>query len=104
MCPAEVSDVEVSIWETYREEGLVVWAIAAYDDAETVSAFKEQMGLTFPVLLDPGGAVHGQYSQSTAFLNTVYPQDWVIGTDGTVIYFSNAYDVEALKAVIETEL
>jgi peroxiredoxin len=94
----------VSIWQTYREAGLIVWGIATFDDDETVVAFTEQMGLTFPVLLDPDGKVYNQYSQNTAFPNTVFPQDWLIGVDGSVIYFSNSYDVQALKAIIETEL
>jgi len=82
----------------------VVWAIASMDDYDSVVSFASQMGLTYPVLYDGSGAVLDEYNQLTAFSNTIYPQDWVIGVDGTITYFSNAYDVEGLKAVIETEL
>ena len=81
-----------------------MWAIAPDDPYEMVAAFTEQMGPTFPVLYDPGGKVHDKYSQLHAFSNTIYPQDWVIGVDGTVAYFANDYDVEALEATIVSEL
>ncbi len=96
--------MEVSIWQAYKDEGVIVWAVAPDDPYDMVLAFAAQMGLSFPVLYDPGGSVHAKYSQLTAFSNTIYPQDWIIGIDGKVAYFSNAYDVAALKLTIESEL
>lgn len=64
----------------------------------------EGLGLTFPVLFDQGGVVHESYAMQTGFQGTVYPQDWIIGTDGKVAYVNSGYDNEAMAAVIEEEL
>jgi len=57
-----------------------------------------------PVLFDEDGSVHAQYDVGTPATNTVYPQDWIIGVDGTVQYVNNTYESEAMTAIIEAEL
>ena len=81
-----------------------LWGIAPADPYDTVVNFAEQMGLTFPVLFDPDGLVHEQYSQVLAFDNTIFPQDWIVGVDGTIAYFHSAYDREAMSDVLDAEL
>ena len=82
----------------------MVWAIGPNDSPDTLELFQQQMGLTFPVLYDEGGDVHDQYSQQTAFDNTIYPQDWIIGVDGRVAYVSSDFQAAEMIAVIEEEL
>ena len=82
----------------------MVFGIGSQDSLATLQSFEDQMGLTFPVLYDEDGQVHEAYSQDLAFSATAYPQDWLIGTDGTVAYVNNGYDPEALSALIEEQL
>lgn len=82
----------------------MVWAISSKEDEDLVSTFAEQYGLTYPVLLDPDGAVFEKYSLLDQVEVSPYPQEWVIGKDGTVKYFATSYDHEALVAAIEAEL
>lgn len=49
------------------------------DGAAVVQRFIDQLGLTFPVLLDPEGIVPGRYGVSG------YPETFVIDRDGRVI-------------------
>ena len=63
MCPSEVSDVEFSLWRRYQAEGLVVWGVGSEDDLETLRRFRDQMGITFPILHDPGTLVLDTYGQ-----------------------------------------
>ncbi len=81
-----------------------MWAIAADDTLDKAQSFRDQLGLTMPVLFDEDGSVHAQYDVGKAATNTVYPQDWIIGVDGTVQYVNNAYEPEEMAAVIEAEL
>jgi peroxiredoxin len=62
------------------------------------------MGLTFPVLHDPTGQVHEDYAQQHAFAQTIYPQDWIVGVDGTIVYVNNAYEVDAMRAILDDQL
>ena len=104
---SEVSDIEVSIWQAYRDQGVVVWGIGSPDPGreteEQLAAYRDQYGITFPILLDEGGVVIDQYSQDL-FEVSPYPQDWVIGVDGKVAYVNTAYEIDEITAVIEAEL
>lgn len=44
-------------FETYTEEGLAILAVDFDEPAETVLAFGAEFGLTFDLLLDPGGKI-----------------------------------------------
>ncbi len=66
--------------------------------------FVKQFNVPFPVLFDGTGKVQNLYSQEYAFSNTVYPQEWLIGVDGTVVYFSNEYNADTLGTLVEIEL
>jgi peroxiredoxin len=81
-----------------------VYGIAPEDDAGTVRTFKEALGLTFPILMDEGGVVHRDYAMTTAFMTTAFPQDWVVGTDGRIVYANNAFEPDEMRIVIEREL
>lgn len=83
---------------------MVVWGIGSDDDYDALVDFRDQMGLTFPVLYDADGAVHAAYQQQAAYENTVYPQDWIVGTDGRVAFVANEYLPDDLRAVLEAEL
>lgn len=62
------------------------------------------MGLTFPVLFDQGGRVHGMFGRLSHDFGTVYPQDYVVGVDGTIRYVNAGYEPDEMTAVIEAEL
>lgn len=82
----------------------MVWAIAVGEDHDTVLAFRDSLGLTFPVLEDTDEEVYSNYTLQAAFLYASFPQDWVIGADGRVAYANNRYEPDELIAVIEQEL
>lgn len=48
-------------FERYQEEGLVVLAIDFDEPPEEVEFFSDEFGLTFDVLLDPGGEIQSLY-------------------------------------------
>ena len=105
MCPSEVSDVEHSLWQAYKDDGVVVWGVAAArEPLDDVVTFAEQYGLTFPILHDETGKIGEQYAQELAFPTAAFPQDWVIGVDGTVVYANNGFELDAMVTAIEGEL
>lgn len=83
---------------------MLVWGIASREPHELVAHFRDQLGLTFPILEDTNGAVVDTYAQLTAFESTVYPQDWIIGADGTVRYVNNGYQPDEWALILEAEL
>lgn len=82
--------VVLGIGPNEREEDLRIWA--------------EALDLSYPVMTDPDGLVHRQYVQTMAFPSAAFPQDWVVGSDGTVIYANNGFEADEMQAAIEREL
>lgn len=82
----------------------MVWGIASRENSLGVQQYVESLGLTFPILLDTTGAVNETYALALAFPTGAYPQDWVIGTDGLVVYANNRFELEEMTTAIEREL
>ncbi len=81
-----------------------VWGIASQDPRDQVSRFVLQMGLTFPVLYDAGGDVIERYGRLRHSFGTVYPQDYIVGNDGTIVYVNPGYEPDEMVSVIEAKL
>ena len=79
---------------------MIVLGVASLEPQTEVEQYVEQLGITFPVLLDPNGSVHSQYQQHSAFASAAYPQDWVIGPDSTIVYRNNGYELDAILSAI----
>lgn len=60
--------------------------------------------MTYPVLMDTDGSVLQQYKIERAVSSTAFPHDWVVGTDGLLVYGTNRYSPEEIGVVIEAEL
>ena len=79
-----------------------MWVISN-EEAEIVEAFRDDLGLTLPVLVDDQNVIEN-YTMEWAFVTAAFPQDWIIGSDGTIQYFNNRFEYEAMVEVIEREL
>jgi peroxiredoxin len=69
------------IEEAYRRrraEGFVALGIDFDEPADLVTAFAEELGLSFPLLLDPGGLVQRQYRV------VGYPSTVVVDREGRI--------------------
>ncbi len=81
-----------------------VWGIASADDEGTVRTYAEQLGLSFPILMDSDGSVARQYQQHSPFPSAAYPQDWIVDDQGVIVYVNNAFDLDAMEAALERAL
>ena len=76
-CRAEMPALE-RVWNQYRDDGLTVLAVNQQERASRVRAFVEELGLTFPVLLDRNGTVGARYRLRAL------PTTFFIGRDGVI--------------------
>ena len=53
--------MEISIWQAYQEDGLVMLGIINTSNQNQINSFVDENSLTFPILFDPGssGGVQG---------------------------------------------
>jgi len=77
-CEAEMPAME-RLYQSLKDREFELVAISVDEKREDVAAFRERLGLSFPILLDPGKDVAGEY-QSQRF-----PESYLIGRDGVLV-------------------
>lgn len=78
-CRAEMPAIE-NVYQANKERGLEVLAVnSTYQDSETsAAAFVQELGLTFPILLDRDGSVSNRYQLRAL------PTTYFIDRQGTI--------------------
>ncbi len=59
-CRAEMPAIQ-RVYDRYRDQGFTVLAVDLQESDAQVAAFAEDMGLTFPILMDRDGSVFARY-------------------------------------------
>ena len=78
-CRTEFPFIEAA-YQSHKEDGFVVLAVDFDEPPERVSAYGDELGLTFPLLLDPGGRM-----QKALYNIYAYPTHLFIGRDGQIV-------------------
>ncbi|MBI3910961.1 MAG: TlpA family protein disulfide reductase [Armatimonadetes bacterium] len=90
------------MWEKYRDRGLVVLGINTGERVENPAGkakqFRDQHGLTFPILVDPEGRTMDLYG------GTALPTNAVLDREGNLRYCAPGYDEAALDALVRSLL
>ncbi len=92
-CKMELAALEKDVWQPLKEKGVGVIGINFGDeDASLVSGFAEELGLTFPMLVD----MPGKFRQEVGI--SAVPQSLVIGPDGKIINMHIGFTDESVAA------
>ena len=94
-CRAELARVEKDIIEKFKGQDFVFIPVSRGEKRETVAAFREKMGYTFPMGLDTDGRVYAEYAQ------TYIPRNFLIGKDGKVVKASVGYNEAEFAELIK---
>jgi len=76
-CLEELPSLE-SLYREYKDKGLTIMAVSIDKKKDTVKRFVEELGLTFPVLLDPKGKVTRLYR------TTGVPETFIVDKKGII--------------------
>ena len=94
-CRAELARVEKDIIEKFKGEDFVFLPVSRGEKYETVAAFREKMGYTFPMGLDTDNTIYKKYAQ------TYIPRNFLIGKNGKVVKASVGYDEAEFAELIK---
>ena len=94
-CRAELARVEKDIIEKFKGQKFVFIPISRGEKRETVAAFREKMGYSFPMGLDTDGRVYAEYAQ------TYIPRNFLIDKKGNVVKASVGYDEAEFAELIK---
>ena len=85
----------------FGEQGLTIVGVNAREDRETIRRYARDLGLSFPLVLDPGGTINGVYGVIGL------PTTFVVARDGRAVAFAvgpREWDGEAGVTVIRALL
>lgn len=70
-CIEEMPALE-KLYQTYKDQGLMVLSVAVDDQREALDGFRRDLGITFPIALDEKGDVKNRYKI------TGYPETFLV--------------------------
>lgn len=103
VCRHEMPFIEKEIWNPGRELGLVLIGIDRDEPLEKVLKFKNDIGITYPLALDPGADIFGLYALKEAGVT----RNVIINRSGKIIFLTRLFEREEfdrMKKTIFSEL
>ncbi|MFQ6613273.1 MAG: redoxin domain-containing protein [Fidelibacterota bacterium] len=97
MCAPEFSDIEVTIWQEFRDQGFNVIGISN-EPVATIQNFIQDQGITFPILHDDNG-IYQQYNIPGG--QSPYPRDYLLDRNGIIRMAKTEYDPGTMIELIE---
>jgi peroxiredoxin len=99
-CLAEMPRMEKEIWGKYKGPGFEMIAIAREQNIREIKEFKDKHNFSFPMGPDPKREIYAK------FANAGIPRNYVIDSNGQIVYQSFGYspeDFKKLMTVLEKE-
>jgi peroxiredoxin len=103
VCRQEMPFIEKEIWKPGKESGLAVIGIDRDEPLEKVLKFKKDIGITYPLALDPGAKIFSLY----ALKESGVTRNVIIDRSGKIIFLTRLFDkeeFERMKKVIFSDL
>ena len=94
-CRAELARVEKDIIEKFKGQEFVFLPVSRGEKKETVAAFREKMGYSFPMGLDTDSRVYKEYAE------TYIPRNFLIDKSGKVVKASVGYSEEEFDELVK---
>ena len=95
-CRQELTRVQKDIIDRFAGKEFVFLPVSRGEKRETVEAFREKTGYTFPMGLDSARTVYDRYASN------YIPRNFLIDKEGKVILATVGYDEEEFDALIRT--
>ena len=95
-CRQELTRVQKDIIDRFAGKEFVFLPVSRGEKRETVEAFREKTGYTFPMGLDSARTVYDRYASN------YIPRNFLIDKTGKVILATVGYDKEEFDALIRT--
>ena len=95
-CRQELARVQSDVIDRFAGRDFVFLPISRGETHQTVAAFREKTGYSFPMGLDPSQTVYDRYASN------YIPRNFLIDRNGKVVLASVGYDPEEFDEMIKT--
>lgn len=103
VCRQEMPFIEKEIWAEKKSQGLVVIGIDRDEPVDKVLKFQKDIGVSYPLALDPGAYIFGLFAVKEAGVT----RNVIIDRSGKIIFLTRLFEREEfdkMKEVIFAEL
>ena len=90
VCREEMPHIEKEIWKVYKNMGLNVIGIDRDEPAEVVTSFAKEMGVTYPLALDPGADIFALFADR----NSGVTRNIILGPDGKIVFLTRLFEIQ----------
>ena len=96
VCRKEMPFIESDIWQKHKgNPNFALYGIDRDEPLETVKAFAEKTGVTYPLALDPGADLFAKYADRKAGIT----RNVLIDKDGKIVMLTRLYNEEEFAAL-----
>jgi len=103
VCRTEMPFIEKEIWQEKKSAGLIVLGIDRDEPVEKVLKFQKDIGVTYPLVLDPGANIFGLFAEKAAGVT----RNVIVDRTGKIIFLTRLFErseFDQMKKVIFKEL
>ena len=97
VCRKEMPHLEERVWQRFKDEGLQLLGVDLDEPAPKVQGLVDDTGVTYPVCLDPGGALFGAVTVPKAGVT----RNVVVDRKGRIAFLTRLFDEEEFTAMID---
>ena len=96
VCRKEMPFIEKDIWQKHKENSnFALYGIDRDEPLETVKAFAEKTGVTYPLALDPGADHFAKYAERKAGIT----RNVLIDKSGKIVMLTRLYNEEEFASL-----
>ena len=96
MCRLETPHLEKEVWQRFKGDSLVLIGIDRDEPLDVVKKFKKEMGVTYPMALDPGANHFAKF----ALKESGVTRNIVIDKDGKIVFLTRLFEEKEFKEMI----
>lgn len=96
VCRKEMPFIEKDIWMKHQQNpNFALYGIDRDEPLETVKAFAEKTGVTYPLALDPGADIFAKYAERKAGIT----RNVLIDKDGKIVMLTRLFNTEEFESL-----
>lgn len=96
VCRKEMPFIESDIWQKHKANpNFALYGVDRDEPVETVKAFAEKTGVTYPLALDPGADIFAKYAERKAGIT----RNVLIDKTGKIVMLTRLYNEEEFAAL-----
>ena len=96
VCRLEMPHLEKDVWQRFKGDSLVLIGIDRDEPLDVVKKFKKEMGVTYPMALDPGADHFAKF----ALKESGVTRNIVIDKDGKIVFLTRLFEEKEFKEMI----